>query len=87
MRIGGEMGPAPCTLQHAFCPQGRCYNGECKTRDIQCQYIWGTSRSCFLLGGLTQVSLSFLCCQSCCLGVIKTRKKKKLEKAEENGES
>eukprot|EP00069_Balaena_mysticetus_P015083 bmy_01676T0 len=22
--------------------QGRCYNGECKTRDNQCQYIWGT---------------------------------------------
>ncbi|KAK7800783.1 hypothetical protein U0070_002888, partial [Myodes glareolus] len=21
--------------------QGRCYNGECKTRDNQCQYIWG----------------------------------------------
>uniref|UniRef100_A0A8C2MU74 A disintegrin and metallopeptidase domain 23 n=1 Tax=Cricetulus griseus TaxID=10029 RepID=A0A8C2MU74_CRIGR len=21
---------------------GRCYNGECKTRDNQCQYIWGT---------------------------------------------
>ncbi|XP_051839654.1 disintegrin and metalloproteinase domain-containing protein 23 isoform X2 [Antechinus flavipes] len=22
--------------------QGRCYNGECKTRDNQCQYIWGS---------------------------------------------
>ncbi|XP_074926080.1 disintegrin and metalloproteinase domain-containing protein 23 isoform X2 [Chelonoidis abingdonii] len=21
--------------------QGRCYNGECKTRDNQCKYIWG----------------------------------------------
>ncbi|KAB1278850.1 Disintegrin and metalloproteinase domain-containing protein 23 [Camelus dromedarius] len=25
--------------------QGRCYNGECKTRDNQCQYIWGTKAS------------------------------------------
>lgn len=24
--------------------QGRCYNGECKTRDNQCKYIWGSSR-------------------------------------------
>ncbi|MGH0121949.1 UNVERIFIED_CONTAM: hypothetical protein FKN15_077430 [Acipenser sinensis] len=28
-----------------MCPgdsgQGRCYNGECKTRDNQCRYIWG----------------------------------------------
>uniref|UniRef100_A0A3Q3RTY8 ADAM metallopeptidase domain 23 n=1 Tax=Mastacembelus armatus TaxID=205130 RepID=A0A3Q3RTY8_9TELE len=22
--------------------QGRCYNGECKTRENQCKYIWGT---------------------------------------------
>ncbi|XP_056606561.1 disintegrin and metalloproteinase domain-containing protein 23 isoform X3 [Triplophysa dalaica] len=22
--------------------QGRCYSGECKTRDGQCKYIWGT---------------------------------------------
>ncbi|KAM9031574.1 disintegrin and metalloproteinase domain-containing protein 23 isoform X2 [Sarcophilus harrisii] len=22
--------------------QGRCYNGECKTRDNQCQFIWGS---------------------------------------------
>ncbi|XP_075464648.1 disintegrin and metalloproteinase domain-containing protein 23 isoform X2 [Ascaphus truei] len=22
--------------------QGRCYNGECKTRDNQCKYIWGS---------------------------------------------
>ncbi|KAI2663358.1 Disintegrin and metalloproteinase domain-containing protein 23 [Labeo rohita] len=22
--------------------QGRCYSGECKTRDSQCKYIWGT---------------------------------------------
>ncbi|XP_058563525.1 disintegrin and metalloproteinase domain-containing protein 23 isoform X3 [Neofelis nebulosa] len=25
--------------------QGRCYNGECKTRDNQCQHIWGTKAS------------------------------------------
>ncbi|ELK33521.1 Disintegrin and metalloproteinase domain-containing protein 23, partial [Myotis davidii] len=25
--------------------QGRCYSGECKTRDNQCQYIWGTKAS------------------------------------------
>lgn len=36
---------APCVSWHVCsCPQGRCYNGECKTRDNQCQYIWGTSR-------------------------------------------
>uniref|UniRef100_A0A3Q3X6R7 Uncharacterized protein n=1 Tax=Mola mola TaxID=94237 RepID=A0A3Q3X6R7_MOLML len=23
--------------------QGRCYNGECKTRENQCKYIWGPS--------------------------------------------
>ncbi|NXD08797.1 ADA23 protein, partial [Nothocercus nigrocapillus] len=28
--------------------QGRCYNGECKTRDNQCKYIWGSIRSSFL---------------------------------------
>ncbi|XP_036395962.1 disintegrin and metalloproteinase domain-containing protein 23-like isoform X1 [Megalops cyprinoides] len=26
----------PCQLN-----QGRCYNGECKTRENQCKYIWG----------------------------------------------
>uniref|UniRef100_A0A4W4H078 ADAM metallopeptidase domain 23a n=1 Tax=Electrophorus electricus TaxID=8005 RepID=A0A4W4H078_ELEEL len=26
----------PCQLN-----QGRCYGGECKTRDSQCKYIWG----------------------------------------------
>uniref|UniRef100_G1L8D8 ADAM metallopeptidase domain 23 n=2 Tax=Ailuropoda melanoleuca TaxID=9646 RepID=G1L8D8_AILME len=25
--------------------QGRCYNGECKTRDNQCQHVWGTKAS------------------------------------------
>lgn len=24
--------------------QGRCYSGECKTRDSQCKYIWGSSK-------------------------------------------
>ncbi|XP_068186085.1 disintegrin and metalloproteinase domain-containing protein 23 isoform X2 [Antennarius striatus] len=24
--------------------QGRCYNGECKTREAQCKYIWGPSK-------------------------------------------
>ncbi|KAM4626406.1 disintegrin and metalloproteinase domain-containing protein 23 isoform 1-T1 [Discoglossus pictus] len=32
--------------------QGRCYNGECKTRDNQCKYIWGSKavgsdKSCY----------------------------------------
>lgn len=41
----GENGPVACDLQHiCFFSQGRCYNGDCKTRDNQCQYIWGTSR-------------------------------------------
>ncbi|KAM6986938.1 disintegrin and metalloproteinase domain-containing protein 23 [Aplochiton taeniatus] len=25
--------------------QGRCYSGECKTRENQCKYIWGTKAS------------------------------------------
>uniref|UniRef100_A0A3Q3JKR8 ADAM metallopeptidase domain 23a n=1 Tax=Monopterus albus TaxID=43700 RepID=A0A3Q3JKR8_MONAL len=25
--------------------QGRCYNGECKTRESQCKYIWGPAAS------------------------------------------
>ncbi|XP_028661950.1 disintegrin and metalloproteinase domain-containing protein 23 isoform X3 [Erpetoichthys calabaricus] len=25
--------------------QGRCYNGECKTRDNQCRYVWGPKAS------------------------------------------
>lgn len=24
-------------------PQGRCFNGRCKTKDRQCKYIWGES--------------------------------------------
>lgn len=39
----GCVGPSDVFL----CPQGRCYNGECKTRDNQCQHVWGTSKSCF----------------------------------------
>uniref|UniRef100_A0A7N8WVJ5 ADAM metallopeptidase domain 23 n=1 Tax=Mastacembelus armatus TaxID=205130 RepID=A0A7N8WVJ5_9TELE len=27
--------------------QGRCYNGECKTRENQCKYIWGTKKFCY----------------------------------------
>uniref|UniRef100_A0A8C4EPR0 ADAM metallopeptidase domain 23 n=1 Tax=Dicentrarchus labrax TaxID=13489 RepID=A0A8C4EPR0_DICLA len=27
--------------------QGRCYNGECKTRENQCKYIWGSSSEKF----------------------------------------
>lgn len=28
----------------SFCLKGRCYNGECKTRENQCKYIWGSSK-------------------------------------------
>lgn len=48
--------PEHCTGDSAQCPpnlrkqdgyacdsnQGRCYNGECKTRDNQCRFIWGS---------------------------------------------
>lgn len=27
-----------------FSLKGRCYNGECKTRENQCKYIWGSSK-------------------------------------------
>lgn len=27
--------------------KGRCYNGECKTRESQCKYIWGQSKTPF----------------------------------------
>lgn len=41
----GGNGPVTCDSQHTcFFSQGRCYNGECKTRDNQCQYLWGASR-------------------------------------------
>lgn len=26
-------------------PKGRCYSGECKTRENQCKYIWGPSKT------------------------------------------
>ncbi|XP_044288038.1 disintegrin and metalloproteinase domain-containing protein 23 isoform X1 [Varanus komodoensis] len=43
----GDSGQCPPNLhkQDGFAcdsNQGRCYNGECKTRDNQCKYIWGT---------------------------------------------
>lgn len=28
-----------------FSLQGRCFNGRCKTKDRQCKYIWGESKS------------------------------------------
>ncbi|XP_038604623.1 disintegrin and metalloproteinase domain-containing protein 23 isoform X1 [Tachyglossus aculeatus] len=48
--------PEYCTGDSGQCPpnlhkqdgyacdsnQGRCYNGDCKTRDNQCKYIWGS---------------------------------------------
>lgn len=27
--------------------QGRCFNGRCKTKDRQCKYLWGESKSHF----------------------------------------
>lgn len=30
-------------LSFCDCLKGRCYNGECKTRENQCKYIWGSS--------------------------------------------
>ncbi|XP_061463882.1 disintegrin and metalloproteinase domain-containing protein 23 isoform X5 [Rhineura floridana] len=46
----GDSGQCPPNLhkQDGFAcdsNQGRCYNGECKTRDNQCKYIWGTKAS------------------------------------------
>uniref|UniRef100_A0A8D0E5E8 ADAM metallopeptidase domain 23 n=1 Tax=Salvator merianae TaxID=96440 RepID=A0A8D0E5E8_SALMN len=43
----GDSGQCPPNLhkQDGFAcdsNQGRCYNGECKTRDNQCKYIWGS---------------------------------------------
>uniref|UniRef100_A0A7N6BUY5 ADAM metallopeptidase domain 23a n=1 Tax=Anabas testudineus TaxID=64144 RepID=A0A7N6BUY5_ANATE len=42
----GDSGQCPLNLHKQdgyFCQvnQGRCYNGECKTRENQCKYIWG----------------------------------------------
>lgn len=31
-------------LSFSDCLKGRCYNGECKTRENQCKYIWGPSK-------------------------------------------
>ncbi|NWH57750.1 ADA23 protein, partial [Geococcyx californianus] len=36
--------------------QGRCYNGECKTRDNQCKYIWGSSSGKYVPFSLTESS-------------------------------
>ncbi|XP_037542914.1 disintegrin and metalloproteinase domain-containing protein 23 isoform X3 [Nematolebias whitei] len=43
----GDSGQCPPNLHKQdgyFCQvnQGRCYNGECKTRENQCKYIWGS---------------------------------------------
>uniref|UniRef100_A0A8C8STX8 ADAM metallopeptidase domain 23 n=1 Tax=Pelusios castaneus TaxID=367368 RepID=A0A8C8STX8_9SAUR len=43
----GDSGQCPLNLhkQDGYAcdsNQGRCYNGECKTRDNQCKYIWGS---------------------------------------------
>lgn len=42
----GDSGLCPPNLHKQdghFCSlnQGRCYTGECKTRDSQCKYVWG----------------------------------------------
>ncbi|KAM7153009.1 disintegrin and metalloproteinase domain-containing protein 23 isoform 5-T7 [Macrochelys suwanniensis] len=42
----GDSGQCPSNLhkQDGYAcdsNQGRCYNGECKTRDNQCKYLWG----------------------------------------------
>ncbi|XP_077175363.1 disintegrin and metalloproteinase domain-containing protein 23 isoform X3 [Paroedura picta] len=46
----GDSGQCPPNLhkQDGFpcdSSQGRCYSGECKSRDNQCKYIWGTKAS------------------------------------------
>ncbi|XP_072253115.1 disintegrin and metalloproteinase domain-containing protein 23 isoform X3 [Leuresthes tenuis] len=43
----GDSGQCPPNLHKQdgyYCQvnQGRCYNGECKTRENQCKYIWGS---------------------------------------------
>ncbi|XP_071331029.1 disintegrin and metalloproteinase domain-containing protein 23 isoform X1 [Trachinotus anak] len=43
----GDSGQCPPNLHkqdgyHCQINQGRCYNGECKTRETQCKYIWGS---------------------------------------------
>uniref|UniRef100_A0A4W4FED0 ADAM metallopeptidase domain 23a n=1 Tax=Electrophorus electricus TaxID=8005 RepID=A0A4W4FED0_ELEEL len=45
----GDSGQCPPNLHKQdgyFCHlnQGRCYSGECKTRDSQCKYVWGPSK-------------------------------------------
>ncbi|XP_051998406.1 disintegrin and metalloproteinase domain-containing protein 23 [Xyrauchen texanus] len=46
----GDSGQCPQNLHKQdgyFCSlnQGRCYAGECKTRDSQCKYVWGPKAS------------------------------------------
>ncbi|KAG7271401.1 hypothetical protein CRUP_031213 [Coryphaenoides rupestris] len=43
----GDSGQCPPNLHkqdgyHCHLNQGRCYTGECKTRENQCKYLWGT---------------------------------------------
>lgn len=43
----GDSGQCPPNLHkqdgyHCHLNQGRCYTGECKTRENQCKYIWGS---------------------------------------------
>uniref|UniRef100_A0AAQ4QQ23 ADAM metallopeptidase domain 23 n=1 Tax=Gasterosteus aculeatus aculeatus TaxID=481459 RepID=A0AAQ4QQ23_GASAC len=45
----GDSGQCPPNLhkQDGYYCQGRCYTGECKTRENQCKYIWGSSSDKF----------------------------------------
>ncbi|KAJ3592640.1 hypothetical protein NHX12_007767 [Muraenolepis orangiensis] len=47
LTCSGDSGQCPPNLHKQdgyFCHlnQGRCYSGECKTRESQCKYIWGS---------------------------------------------
>ncbi|XP_068101086.1 disintegrin and metalloproteinase domain-containing protein 23 isoform X4 [Hyperolius riggenbachi] len=49
-QCSGDSGQCPPNLRKQdgnICDsnQGRCYNGECKTRDNQCKHIWGQKAS------------------------------------------
>lgn len=43
------------------CPQGRCFNGRCKTKDRQCKYIWGESKSTSVWTDVRLAGLRFTC--------------------------
>lgn len=43
-------------------PKGRCYSGECKTRENQCKYIWGPSETNILLWSQFKMVTSGSCC-------------------------